>query len=162
MAWLVFGILTAIGLMLLMRWLSLTPANQAKRTLAWSLAGIIVTMAVFLALTGRLAWAGAAVSTLIPWGMRALRAHALWREARRYFKNGEQQASGKQQSPPRPGQKRMSQDEALAILGLKPGASRDDIQLAYKRLIQKMHPDAGGSDALAAQINEARDVLMGK
>ncbi|MBF0269882.1 MAG: DnaJ domain-containing protein [Alphaproteobacteria bacterium] len=56
----------------------------------------------------------------------------------------------------------MSSEEAYAVLGLKPGASSDEIQIAYKRLIQKMHPDAGGSDALAAQINQARDVLMGK
>jgi hypothetical protein len=160
MAWLVFGICTAIGLMLLMRWLSLTPANQAKRSLAWTIAAIIVVAAIFLALTGRLAWAGAAISALIPWGMRAIRLHGLWREAKRTFGNAE---SYSQQSPPRPpGQKRMSPEEALAVLGLKPGASKDEIQTAYKRLMQKVHPDAGGSSALAAQINEARDILTGK
>lgn len=159
MAWLVFGVLAAIGLMLLMRWLSLTPANQAKRTMAWTLAGLVIVAAVFLALTGRLAWAGAAVSTLIPWGMRALRAHALWREAKRYFGNSRQQGEARASAP---NNGRMSADQAYAILGLKPGASNDDIQIAYKRLMQKMHPDAGGSSALAAQVNEARDVLMGK
>jgi predicted tellurium resistance membrane protein TerC len=161
MAWLVFGVCTAIGLMLLMRWLSLTPANQAKRTLAWTIAGIIVMAAIFLALTGRLAWAGAAISALIPWAMRVMRLHAFWREAKQAF-GGQQQPNGKQQSPPRPGQNRMSVDEAYAVLGLKPGASKDEIQTAYKRLMQKVHPDAGGTTALAAQINEARDVLLGK
>lgn len=159
MAWLVFGVLAAIGLMLLMRWLSLTPANQAKRTMAWTLAGLVLVAAVFLALTGRLAWAGAAVSTLIPWGMRALRMHALWREAKRHFE-GPGQNGGSTSSPPSGG--RMSADQAYAILGLKPGASTEEIQSAYKRLMQKMHPDAGGSSALAAQVNEARDVLTGK
>ncbi len=95
MSWLVFGVFAGIGLILLMRWLSLSKPGQAKRALTWGLVSIIVLTAAFLAMTGRLAWAGAALSALIPW-------------------------------------------------------------------IQKMHPDAGGSDALAAQINQARDVLMGK
>lgn len=161
MAWLIFGICAAVGLMLLMRWLSVASPSDAKRTLAWSLAGIVVLAAIFLAMTGRLAWAGAAISALIPWAMRAFRFHALWREAKRAFGGGPQ-PNGRQAPPPRRDRGRMSPDEAYAILGLKPGASKDDIQIAYKRLIQKMHPDAGGSDVLAAQINEARDVLMGK
>lgn len=160
MAWLVFGVFSAIGLMLLMRWLSLTPANQAKRTLAWTLAGLVVVAAIFLVLTGRLAWAGAAVATLIPWASRLLRAHALWREAKRHFETGKQQGPT---PPPYAGTGgRMTPDQAFAVLGLRPGASNEEIQTAYKRLMQKMHPDAGGSSALASQINEARDVLTGK
>ncbi|TAN48263.1 MAG: hypothetical protein EPN26_12765 [Rhodospirillales bacterium] len=157
MAWLVFGICAGIGLLLLMRWLSLANPSQAKRTLAWTLAGIVVLLALFLALTGRLAWAGAALSALIPWAMRALRFHAIWRELKRQF--GQRQDAP---PPPRPGQNRMGRDEAYATLGLKPGASPEEIHAAYKRLMQKVHPDAGGSSALAARINEARDVLIGK
>lgn len=55
----------------------------------------------------------------------------------------------------------MSQEEALDILGLKPGATREDILMAHKRLMQKVHPDRGGSDYLAAQLNKAKKTLLG-
>lgn len=55
---------------------------------------------------------------------------------------------------------RMDRIEAYEILGLQPGASRDEIQAAYRRLIQRVHPDQGGSSYLAARINQARDVLL--
>lgn len=55
----------------------------------------------------------------------------------------------------------MTAEEALAILGLKPGASAEEIKVAHHRLMMKIHPDQGGSDALAAQVNRAKDVLLG-
>jgi len=55
----------------------------------------------------------------------------------------------------------MGRSEALAVLGLPENASRDDIVEAHRKLIQKLHPDRGGNDYLAAQINQARDLLLG-
>ena len=55
----------------------------------------------------------------------------------------------------------MTAEEALRILGLKPGASADEIKAAHHRLMLKIHPDQVGSDALAAQVNRAKDVLLG-
>ena len=55
----------------------------------------------------------------------------------------------------------MSRDEALAVLGLAEGATADEIRAAHRRLIQRMHPDVGGTADLAARINRAKDVLLG-
>lgn len=55
---------------------------------------------------------------------------------------------------------RMSREEALSVLGLRRGASEPEIREAWKRLMRGAHPDRGGSDWLAARVNEARDVLL--
>jgi hypothetical protein len=52
--------------------------------------------------------------------------------------------------------------EALAILGLDEGSTEEEVVSAHRSLIQKLHPDRGGNDFLAAKINQAKDILLKK
>ncbi|MCW5772519.1 MAG: hypothetical protein KIT16_12835 [Rhodospirillaceae bacterium] len=89
------------------------------------------------------------------------RTSPMWRE--RYDADGRPKEAyahaGAQAEPSRPGGP-MSKGEALHILGLRPGATSDDIRLAHRRKLQEHHPDRGGDQDTAARINQARDVLL--
>ena len=54
----------------------------------------------------------------------------------------------------------MRPSEARALLGIGEGASAEDIRAADRRLITRVHPDAGGSAGLATRVNAARDALI--
>ena len=54
----------------------------------------------------------------------------------------------------------MDEATALRILGLHPGASAEEVKAAHRRLMTRLHPDHGGTDYLAAQLNRAKEQLL--
>ncbi|MEA2832914.1 MAG: hypothetical protein QOG66_1116 [Methylobacteriaceae bacterium] len=67
-------------------------------------------------------------------------------------------AAGGDGRPRRPG--KMTEEEAYEVLGLRKGATRDDVARAHRALMKKLHPDHGGSTDLAARVNEAKEILL--
>jgi len=55
---------------------------------------------------------------------------------------------------------KVSNKEAYEILGLKPGATKQEVKSQYKKLMKANHPDHGGSKHLAAMLNAAKDKLL--
>jgi len=62
--------------------------------------------------------------------------------------------------PPNRDDGRITYERALEIMELSDGANEQDIRSAYNRLMQKVHPDLGGSNFFAKQLNAAREVLL--
>ena len=77
------------------------------------------------------------------------RHHEGWREA----------AQAQDEAPRRSG--RMTPREARKLLGVAESATVQEIRSAHRKLMREHHPDRGGSAELAAQLNEARDILLG-
>lgn len=135
------------------------PADLARyiRILFLSMLGLI---ALYLAATGRLNWLFALLGIAIAFLLRLMPTllryapylHQLWAKFN----------SAKQNTTQRQNQGVMSVEEAYAVLGLKMGASEAEIIAAHRRLMQKIHPDRGGSNYLSAKINLAKKILLKK
>jgi hypothetical protein len=142
-----------------------SPTTVAKlvRILMLSLLGITF---VYMGATGRLNGLFALIGLLVAFAIRTLPSliryapylHRLWQE----FTAAKQQSSHQQGNNPSASGGPMSKAEAYDVLGLKPGASGEDIIAAHRKLMQKIHPDRGGSDYLATKINLAKKTLLNK
>jgi hypothetical protein len=153
----------AIGLLLWHK-ISKAPADKRKGLIFRATAGVIIGTLVVLAATGRMHWLyaiGGSIAAFMPRVISALRYLPLINRFRQQYTRQNSQQSGQQSQSARARSGKMTAEEAREILGLKPGASREEIIKAHKRMMQKVHPDRGGSDFLAAQINQAKDTLLG-
>ncbi|MEX2476322.1 molecular chaperone DnaJ [Marinobacter sp.] len=166
MHWILGIALAAAVFVVLKQWGALAP--EKKKAATWKLVLIVGgAMLVFMVLTGRLHVLAAAVAALVPL-LRKLPAllkfaplvNRMYRQQRGQGegKGGAESHTGQRQRTA--GSARMSVAEACDILGVAEDCPEDDVILAHRRLMQKLHPDRGGNDYLAAQVNEAKATLL--
>ncbi len=131
------------------------------KTLMLCIAGLAV---FYLTVTGRLNWLFAIGGMAVAFILRSMPIvlryapylQRLWSE----FNSAKQSTSQGQNKTTNTGD--ISIAEALEVLGLKIGATEAEIIAAHRNLMQKNHPDRGGSNYLAAKINQAKKILLRK
>jgi DnaJ family protein C protein 19 len=146
MLWLLFGAVVLFLLMGGLRAFERASVTSVKSLFTWIAALGGLSLALLLILTGR---GGIALGALTLFGPLL---YQRWQAARGPRIGGS--APGRPSGP-------MTREEAYQVLGLHQGASQSEIREAHRRLMRGAHPDAGGSDWLAARINQARDILLG-
>jgi DnaJ homolog subfamily C member 19 len=153
------ALLSLVAFVMLSRLLWQTQRPNGYAAVVVLAAAVLVLGLGILAASGRLHWlvaAGAAVFPFLRRGLGLLRFLPIVGSLFSRFRN----ASGTgQQRTAAPGSV-MTRSQALDILGLSGQPSRDQILAAHRRLIQKLHPDRGGSTYLAQQLNEAKQRLL--
>ena len=154
-------LIAVIGIALIL-WHKITRSkgDERKKMVFWSIIVSLGVILAILAVTGHLNIITAAIAGLVALLPRAMQFAKYLPLINRLYQNNNQQHQQQAQTPP-PGRQTMSPDEAREVLGLKPGHTKDDIIQAHRRMMQKVHPDRGGSDYLAAQINKAKETLLG-
>lgn len=141
-----------------------TPSAPTKNLRLLGLSAITVAVLLLIA-TGRLNWLLGAIGLGLAYLLRLMpvllsyapQLHKLWADY-----TAARRGSAKQQDYADGSHGKMSAEEAYQVLGLKFGASEQEIIAAHRKLIQKIHPDRGGSDYLAMKINLAKKTLINK
>jgi DnaJ family protein C protein 19 len=161
MLWLLLGAFVLFLLMGGMRAFERASVTSIKALFAWVAALGGLSLALMLILTGRGGVALGALTLFGPLIYQRWQAAAGRRGNRRAGGAGGASAGSQQGGPGAPRTGAMSRSEAYEVLGLRPNATEAEIRDAHRRLMRAAHPDTGGSDWLAARINQARDILLG-
>lgn len=149
MGFLALGLVSLLAMLLLASLAARLSARHLRLLALVALFIILGTGLVVLALAGRYGLA-APLGFIMMWLLR------LWRVSRESDNAGKAKRAAGDKAVSQP----MTVAEARDVLGVDGAASREEIETAYRDLIVKNHPDHGGTDWIAAQLNQARDILL--
>ena len=118
---------------------------------------------LYLGITGRLHWLAAVGAALLPFlrrGFGWIRYLPWIRQLYQQTRSQGPHAANSGSAGTAPGSGDMSAIQARQVLGLGTHPNKEEVIAAHRRLMQKLHPDRGGSTFLAQQLNEAKRVLL--
>lgn len=135
-----------------------TPLPERKRLVTGWLLWATAIGVVAMALTGRLHWIGGLLALSVPF----LRQIGLWFMERKLQQMGQDKSQTENHDPSAgsANSSELDRQQAIQILNLSDQPSREEIVQAHRKMMQKNHPDQGGSDYLAAMLNQAKDLLL--
>ena len=125
-----------------------------KKVALWASVAIVLVLAA----TGRAHWLMGVIAGLIGIASRAVQLAAYFPILKKFLSDD---AHARTQPNSAMNSNTMSRADAAQILGVAVDASEQEIKDAHKKLMHKCHPDRGGTDALAAQINKAKELMLG-
>ena len=160
------GIIIFIILVLFLSWFAKANTQKISKSIRFVIVLLSLLLGIVLVLAGRIILAAPLLLILLPLiklqsGMSLFKAIMLFRLLNRLRHQGRfSYTSGANYSP---GSSNISLKEAYAILDSKPGDPKEKIELNYKKLMLKLHPDLNkdiDSTKISQILTEAKDLII--
>ncbi|WP_269618190.1 DnaJ domain-containing protein [Zhongshania sp. BJYM1] len=149
-----FAVVVLYGIYRFVKLVQSKPPEERRGYYMTLLIGLGAAALVLLSITGRVPLIAGIIGGALPFVRQLALKYIYHRIGTSKQKDSAEKAQPTASAMP------MNKAQALSTLGLQAGASKEEIISAHRKLMQKFHPDRGGNDFLASQINHAKDTLL--